>query len=70
MIHLIGEALNIEDVVAGARRGALVAPYSAEIVERMEVSQRWIAETIAGDQATVYGVNTGFGSLARAHQAR
>ena len=24
----------------------------------------WIAETIASDQATVYGVNTGFGSLA------
>jgi histidine ammonia-lyase len=64
MIHLTGAALTIEDVVAVARRGAPVAPYSAEIVKRMEVSQRWIAETIAGDQATVYGVNTGFGSLA------
>jgi histidine ammonia-lyase len=63
MIHLTGEALIIEDVVAVARRNAPVAPYSAEIVERMEVSRGWITETIASDQATVYGVNTGFGSL-------
>ncbi len=65
MIQLTGDALTIEDVVAVARQHAPVALYSAEVVERMEVSQRWIAETIASDQATVYGVNTGFGSLAR-----
>lgn len=65
MIQLTGDALTIEDVVAVARQHAPIAPYSVEVVERMEVSQRWIAETIASDQATVYGVNTGFGSLAR-----
>src|SRR5262249_23747098 len=65
MIHLTGEALTIEDVVAVARHRTPVAPYSSEVVALMEVSQRWIAETIASDQATVYGVNTGFGSLAR-----
>jgi len=65
MIHLTGEALTIEDVVAVARHRIPVAPYSSEVVAQMEVSQRWIAETIASDQATVYGVNTGFGSLAR-----
>lgn len=64
MIELTGDALTIEDVVAVARGGTPVAPYSADVVEWMEVSRRWIAETIASDRATVYGVNTGFGSLA------
>jgi histidine ammonia-lyase len=74
MLHLTGDALTIEDVVAVARHDAVVAPYSPDVVERMQVSQRWIAEIIAGDSATVYGVNTGFGSLAnvriRSDQAR
>ncbi|HKT37150.1 MAG TPA: histidine ammonia-lyase [Ktedonobacterales bacterium] len=65
MIQLTGDSLTVEDVIAVARRGAPVAPYSAAVVERMEVSRRWIAETIASDTATVYGVNTGFGSLAQ-----
>lgn len=65
MIHLTGDALTIEDVVAVARRRAPVAPYSIAVVERMERSHRWIADTIESDTATVYGVNTGFGSLAR-----
>ena len=65
MIQLTGDALTIEDVVAVARHNEPVAPYSAGIVERMEVSRRWIAATIASDSATVYGVNTGFGSLAQ-----
>jgi histidine ammonia-lyase len=65
MIQLTGGALTIEDVVAVARHNEPVAPYSAAVVERMEVSRRWIAETIASDSATVYGVNTGFGSLAQ-----
>ena len=65
MIQLTGDSLTIDDVVVVARHGDSVAPYSAALVERMEVSRRWIAETIASDTATVYGVNTGFGSLAQ-----
>ena len=65
MIQLTGDSLTVEDVIAVARHGAPVAPYSDAVVERMEVSRRWIAETIASDTATVYGVNTGFGSLAQ-----
>ncbi|HKV83305.1 MAG TPA: histidine ammonia-lyase [Ktedonobacterales bacterium] len=74
MLHLTGEGLTIADIVAVARRREPVAPYSPAVIERMEASQRWIAETIARDEATVYGVNTGFGSLAkvriRSDQAR
>lgn len=74
MIELTGAHLTIEDVIAVAREGERVAPYAPDVVARMEVSQRWIAETIARDAATVYGVNTGFGSLAqvriRSDQAR
>ncbi len=65
MIQLTGDALTLEDVVAVARHDEPVAPYSADIVARMEVSRHWIAATIASDSATVYGVNTGFGSLAQ-----
>lgn len=65
MIQLTGDALTLEDVVAVARHDEPVAPYSADIVARMEVSRHWIAATIASDSTTVYGVNTGFGSLAQ-----
>ncbi|HET9981459.1 MAG TPA: histidine ammonia-lyase [Ktedonobacterales bacterium] len=65
MIQLAGNALTIEDVVAVARHNEPVALYSADTVERMEISRHWIAATIASDSATVYGVNTGFGSLAQ-----
>ena len=52
MIHLTGDALTIEDVVAVARHNMPVAPYSTVVVERMEVSRRLIAATIASDRAT------------------
>ena len=64
MIELTGGDLTIADVVAVARHHERVAPYTPAVIERMEVSRRWIAETIERDEATVYGVNTGFGSLA------
>ena len=74
MIELTGDALTIADVVAVARHSERVAPYSPAVIERMEVSRRWIADVIERDEATVYGVNTGFGSLAsvriRSDQAR
>ncbi|HEV2404309.1 MAG TPA: aromatic amino acid lyase, partial [Ktedonobacterales bacterium] len=74
MLHLTGDSLTIADMVAVARHREPVAAYSPAVIERMEVSQRWIAGIIARDEATVYGVNTGFGSLAkvriRSDQAR
>ena len=74
MIELTGDRLTIADVVAVARSHEHVAPYRPDVVERMERSRAWIANVIARDEATVYGVNTGFGSLAsvriRSDQAR
>ncbi|MGQ0601460.1 MAG: histidine ammonia-lyase [Anaerolineales bacterium] len=65
MLSLTGSALTIEDVVTVARRGAPVASYSSEVMARMEASRQWIAEAVERDGKTIYGVNTGFGSLAR-----
>lgn len=62
-VRLDGERLTIEQVVAVARKGIGVAPPDAAVRSRMEVSRRWVEETVRGD-AAVYGVNTGFGSLA------
>ncbi|WIG58748.1 MAG: Histidine ammonia-lyase [Ktedonobacterales bacterium] len=65
MLQLTGSELSIADVVAVARHAEQVAPYSPEVVARMETSRQWIAGVIASDSKVVYGVNTGFGSLAR-----
>lgn len=65
MIHLTGDALSIEEILAVARHKVQVADYAPEIVTRMERSYQWVFETIEQGSTTVYGVNTGFGSLAR-----
>ena len=68
MIELTGETLTIEDVVAVARHGARVAPLSRTVRDRMQRSRDWVdaqlAPAIRQDGKVVYGVNTGFGSLA------
>ncbi|MBC8446046.1 MAG: histidine ammonia-lyase [Chloroflexi bacterium] len=64
MIELTGETLTIEDVVAVARHGARVAPLSRTVRDRMQRSRDWVEAAIRQDGKVVYGVNTGFGSLA------
>jgi len=64
MIELTGETLTIEDVVAVARHGARVAPLSNTVRDRMQRSRDWVKAAIRQDGKVVYGVNTGFGSLA------
>ncbi len=64
MIELTGETLTIEDVVAVARQGARIAPLSKTIRHRLQRSHDWVRATIQQDGNVVYGVNTGFGSLA------
>lgn len=64
MIELTGNTLTIEDLVAIARHKAPVAPLSETTRARMEASHRWVMETVADEGQTIYGVNTGFGSLA------
>ncbi len=64
MIELTGSTLTIEQLVAVARERAPVAALSAGVCERMAASHDWVMATIAGEGQTIYGVNTGFGSLA------
>jgi len=64
MIELTGETLTIEQVVAVARRGERVAPLGEEVRARMGRSHTWVDESIRQDGQVIYGVNTGFGSLA------
>jgi len=60
-VYLDGPGVSIADVVAVARRGAVVELTDAA-VERMDAA-RSIVETLAGGAPT-YGVSTGFGALA------
>tara|TARA_B110000263_G_scaffold15498_1_gene12565 strand:+ start:161 stop:1690 length:1530 start_codon:yes stop_codon:yes gene_type:complete len=60
-VYLDGPGVSIADVVAVARRGAVVELTDAA-VERMDAA-RSIVETLAGSAPT-YGVSTGFGALA------
>ncbi len=58
----LGEPLLIDDVVAVASGGA-TALLGAEAIGRMEASRRVVEEALDSG-AVVYGVTTGFGSLA------
>ena len=64
MIELTGETLTVEDVVAVARHGARIAPISKTVQDRLQRSHEWVGAVIRQDDKLVYGVNTGFGSLA------
>ena len=60
----LGGGLRIEDVVAVAR-GAPVS-LAAEVLGRVDNSRRVVEEALR-ERAVVYGVTTGFGSLAEVH---
>lgn len=64
MMELTGETLTIEDVVGVARHRAHVAPLSEVVQDRMQRTQTWVEESIRQSGEVIYGVNTGFGSLA------
>jgi len=63
-VVLLGESLSIEGVVAIAR-GAPAAISEASL-ERIDASRAVVEEALAA-KAVVYGVTTGFGSLADVH---
>ena len=64
MIELTGTTLTIEDVVAVARHWARVAMLSKMVRDRMQRSRDWVDAALRQDGKLIYGVNTGFGSLA------
>ncbi len=63
MIPLSGQALGLRDVVAVARHGAQASLSPAARAE-MERSYAWVCAARDGTMP-IYGINTGFGSLAR-----
>jgi histidine ammonia-lyase len=64
MIELTGQSLTIEQLVAVARGHEKVAPLGEEVCQRMQRSQAWVINSISQPGKIIYGVNTGFGSLA------
>jgi histidine ammonia-lyase len=63
VIALDGRSLSLDALVSVARRGGSAALTDGARVQ-MARSRAWVVETARGD-AAVYGINTGFGSLAR-----
>jgi histidine ammonia-lyase len=64
MIELTGQALTIEDIAVVARRRTLVAALGEDVCRRMQRSHDWVERSINQTGKVIYGVNTGFGSLA------
>lgn len=63
-VILDGESLSIPELAAVARDGRPVAPLPEEVRDRMERSRVWVEAALREGEASIYGVNTGFGSLA------
>lgn len=64
MIEITGDGLSIEALSAIARGGAEVRPPAESVRLRMRASLDWVASA-AGGETAVYGINTGFGVLAK-----
>jgi len=65
MLHLSGEDLTIEQVVAVARGLQEVDLFEPSRRARMQASYEWVQGAVGEDAAPIYGVTTGFGPLAR-----
>ncbi len=64
MIELTGSDLTIEQIVAVARSHEPVASLREDVRQRMQHSHDWVERSISQSGKIIYGVNTGFGSLA------
>jgi histidine ammonia-lyase len=64
MIELTGQGLTIEALVAVSRRKEPVARLDEAVRARMQRSHDWVVDSIERGGKVIYGVNTGFGSLA------
>jgi histidine ammonia-lyase len=64
MIELTGQGLTIEQLAAVARAHEGVGALGDEVCRRMQRSHDWVRRSIAQPGKVIYGVNTGFGSLA------
>jgi histidine ammonia-lyase len=64
MIEITGRELIIEQLAAVARERETVAPLGSEVRLNMQRSHDWVTRSISEGGKVIYGVNTGFGSLA------
>jgi len=64
MTEITGTGLRLEALAAVARGPGEVRLDRSAVGRRMEASRAWV-ERAAGGEAAVYGINTGFGVLAR-----
>jgi len=64
MTEITGTGLRLEPLAAVARGPGEVRLDRLAVGDRMEASRAWV-ERAAGGEAAVYGINTGFGVLAR-----
>jgi histidine ammonia-lyase len=62
-LSIDGGSLTIEDVVDVARHGSKVE-LSPHAVEKVEKCRAWVDEVVGEGKLTVYGLTTGYGSLA------
>ncbi len=63
-IGIDGCSLTLKQVIEVACHNTKVAPLSEDTKARLQISQKWVQETIDSDKETIYGINTGFGPLA------
>jgi histidine ammonia-lyase len=63
LLSIDGDSLTMEEVVAVARDSAHVR-LEPDAVDRVRASRAWIDGIVSDGALTVYGVNTGYGSLA------
>ena len=64
MVEIMGEGLTVEQLVDVARNGVHVGPLGEAVRARMERVHQWVMDTLSQEGRVIYGVNTGFGSLA------
>jgi histidine ammonia-lyase len=64
VIELTGNTLTVEQIVAIARENTTVAQLDETVQKRMQASHDWVTKAIHEKGKVIYGVNTGFGSLA------
>jgi len=62
-LFIDGENLTIEDIMDVARYGRKVE-LSSDAVEKVERCRAWVDKVVEEGKLTIYGLNTGFGSLA------
>ncbi|MCA9568543.1 MAG: aromatic amino acid lyase, partial [Myxococcales bacterium] len=64
-LPLTGETLDL-DAICAVARGHRAVHLAPDARERMSTSRSWVRSTVeGGSELSVYGVNTGYGSLAR-----